>query len=256
MAGVPPRKRDLVRRVREGLEVAFGTLASDVEPELCQLLGVPELREYLRRSTGFFSDHLSRYSRSRRKAPIYWPLSTPSGSYTLWIYYPRIADDTVYRAVTEYVEPKLAQVEQRLGQIEGQQRGASGREGGLLAQEAGELTELRDELRGVREELLHVAQLPYKPCLDDGVQITAAPLWRLFRHRPWRKTLEDTWKELERGEYDWAQLAMAIWPERVRDKCRSDRSLAIAHGVKGVSDGDAAPVEQHRARSKKRERRK
>ena len=33
----------------------------------------------------------------------------------------------------------------------------------------------------------------YKPNLNDGVQITAAPLWPLFRHKPWQKVLKDTW---------------------------------------------------------------
>jgi hypothetical protein len=255
-AGSTAAERDVVRRIREVLDVVFAARGSDIEAELCQLLAVREVREFLRRPTGFFADHLSRYSRSRRKAPIYWPLSTPSGKYTVWIYYPRLAEDTLYRAITTHVEPKLAQLEQRLAQVSGQQRGAFSREAARLAQEAGELTELRDELREMREELLRVAQLPYKPCLDDGVQITAAPLWRLFRHRPWRKTLEDTWKELERGDYDWAHLAMAIWPKRVREKCRSDRSLAIAHGVEGVSAGDVAPLELRGSRCKKRQRKK
>jgi len=29
--------------------------------------------------------------------------------------------------------------------------------------------------------------------------------------------------------YEWAKLAMQNWPERVREKCREHRSLAIAH---------------------------
>ena len=37
--------------------------------------------------------------------------------------------------------------------------------------------------------------------------------------------------ELEKGEYDWAHLAMAYWPERVREKCKTDKSLAIAHDL-------------------------
>jgi len=63
------------------------------------------------------------------------------------------------------------------------------------------------------------------------VQISAAPLWSLFRHRAWQKVLKETWTKLERGDYDWAHLAMNYWPERVREKCRSDKSLAIAHGL-------------------------
>ena len=31
--------------------------------------------------------------------------------------------------------------------------------------------------------------------------------------------------------YDWAHLAMNYWPERVREKCKTDKSLAIAHGL-------------------------
>jgi hypothetical protein len=63
------------------------------------------------------------------------------------------------------------------------------------------------------------------------VQITAAPLWKLFQHRQWQNKLKETWKKLENGEYDWAHLACSIWPERVLRKCHSDRSLAIAHDV-------------------------
>ena len=61
------------------------------------------------------------------------------------------------------------------------------------------------------------------------VQITAAPLWSLFRHKPWQKVLKETWAKLEKGDYDWAHLAMQYWPERVRVKCKTDKSLAIAH---------------------------
>jgi hypothetical protein len=36
--------------------------------------------------------------------------------------------------------------------------------------------------------------------------------------------------ELEEGEYDWSRTAMRYWPERVGEKCRKNRSFAIAHG--------------------------
>ena len=54
--------------------------AYEIEQEACGILGVSDLRDYFRRPSGFFQDHLKRYSMSRRKAPIYWPLSTASGS--------------------------------------------------------------------------------------------------------------------------------------------------------------------------------
>ena len=63
------------------------------------------------------------------------------------------------------------------------------------------------------------------------MQITAAPLWKLFLHKPWQKKLKDTWKKLEKGDYDWALLAYSIWPERVILASHKDRSYAIAHDL-------------------------
>ena len=62
-----------------------------------------------------------------------------------------------------------------------------------------------------------------------------APLWRLVpQHKPWQKELKSKWDELVAGKYDWAHLAMHLWPERVVPKCATDRSLAIAHGLEDV----------------------
>ena len=58
----------------------------------------------------FFDFHLKQHSASRRQAPIYWPLQTPSGSYTLWVYYHRLTEQTLYTCVNDFVEPKLKTV--------------------------------------------------------------------------------------------------------------------------------------------------
>lgn len=79
-----------------------------------------------------------------------------------------------------------------------------------------------------------MAALPYRPNLDDGVIINAAPLHGLFRLPKWARDTRECWAKLERGDYDWAHLAYAIWPDRVRDKCRADRSLAIAHDLEAL----------------------
>ncbi len=95
------------------------------------------------------------------------------------------------------------------------------------------------ELRDFREELLRIAALPYKPDLNDGVIINAAPFHGLFRLRSWAKDTETVWKKLEKGDYDWAHLAYTLWPERVRETCKADRSIAIAHGLEDLCE--AAP---------------
>lgn len=81
------------------------------------------------------------------------------------------------------------------------------------------------------DEIKCVAPL-WDPSLDDGVMLTMAPLWPLVpQQKPWQKELKSKWDELAAGEYDWAHIAMHLWPERVVPKCATDRSLAIAHGL-------------------------
>ena len=219
---------DIEERARDALYVIWGERAEAIEQEICQILGVNSLREYFGKLTAFFNDHLKRYSKSRRQAPIYWPLSTPSNSYTLWLYYHRLSDQTLYTCVNDFVDPKLKQVGEDANRLR-QQRGRSASQ----EKELEGLSELERELKDLRAELLRVAAF-WKPDLNDGVQITAAPLWRLFQHRPWQRKLKETWEKLEKGDYDWAHLAYSIWPERVREKCRTDKSLAIAHGLEEV----------------------
>ena len=49
---------DIVRRVRGVLAAVFGERAEAIEAEACQILGVPELREWIRDPRGFFAHHL------------------------------------------------------------------------------------------------------------------------------------------------------------------------------------------------------
>jgi hypothetical protein len=76
------------------------------------------------------------------------------------------------------------------------------------------------------------------------VQISAAPLWKLFQFKPWQKKLKETWESLEAGEYDWAHLAYSIWPERVREKCKTDKSLAIAHDLENLYVEPKTPLKK------------
>jgi len=48
--------------------------------------------------------------------------------------------------------------------------------------------------------------------------------------------LEEHWKELESGGYNWTHLAYSIWPDRVRQKCKTDRSIAIVHGLEELCE--------------------
>lgn len=179
----------------------------------------------------FFALHIKRYSKSRRKAPIYWQLATASGSYSIWLYLHALSTDTLFRVQHEYAGPKVLHEEQRLESMHrefGENPSRTERRQ-LEAQET-----LVAELRTFLEEVARVAPL-WKPDLDDGVVINFAPLWRLVSHcASWQKELKSTWDALCEGKYDWAHWAMHLWPERVVPKCARDRSLAIAHGLEEV----------------------
>ncbi|TVR84540.1 MAG: BREX-1 system adenine-specific DNA-methyltransferase PglX [Rhodospirillales bacterium] len=237
---------DIVERVRNAAAVIWGDNSGTIEENACYVLGVRSLQEYLRKPSGFFADHLKRYTKSSRKAPIYWPLSTPSGSYTLWLYYPSLTSQTLYTAVNDFVEPKLSQVSRDAATL--RDKGAARSRDDEKAFEALQTLEL--ELIELRDTLLKIAPT-YRPNHDDGVQITAAPLWPLFRHRPWQTLLKQTWAKLEQGDYDWAHLAMTYWPERVREKCRHDKSLAIAHNLEHLYEEPPAPEKKPRGRRRK-----
>jgi len=244
LADEPGHPLDIEAKVREVLEIIWQGCADVIEREACEILAVRTVREFFRRPVAFFEKHLKRYSKSRRQAPIYWPLSTPSCSYTLWLYYHRLTDQTLYTCVNDFVEPKLKQLAsevQRLQAAEGRGRRAE--------KEYEDLTRLELELRDFRAELLRLAKF-WKPNLNDGVQITAAPLWKLFQYRPWQKKLKETWAALEAGKYDWAHLACSIWPDRVREKCKTDKSLAIAHGLEELYQEPEKPVKKKRGGKK------
>ena len=228
------------KRIRDVAGIAWKERAEDIENALCDTLGEKGFREYVHRPSGFFANHLSRYSKSGRKAPIYWPISTSSGSYTLWLYYPSLTSQTLYTAVNDFIggpSGKLQQVEQDL--VTMRNKGSARSE--IDEKSFEKLQSLEAELIELRETILEIAQ-NYRPIQDDGVQISAAPLWRLFRHKPWQKILKATWEKLENGDYDWAHLALAYWPDRVREKCKTDKSLAIAHDLEGLyEEPEVAP---------------
>jgi hypothetical protein len=212
---------DIVPHMKEPLELNWGRGAIT---EAEEILG--GLRRWIRED--FFIKHCAQYSKSRRKAPIYWQLATPSSSYSVWLHLHAFTKDTLYKVQNDWVSPKLAHEERKLDSLRrelGESPKAEGRKR-LAAQER-----FVQELRSFLEEVRHVAPI-WCPNLDDGVVINFAPLWRLVpHHKAWQKELKTTWDALCRGEYDWARLAMHLWPERVVQKCATDRSLAIAHGL-------------------------
>ena len=214
--------------IRQVLDLIWGTRPEDIEQEACQVLRGSSLREYFARSSSFFAEHLSRYSKSRRYAPIYWPLSTRSGSYTSGSTTTASPTRPSSTCINDFVEPKLHQVNQVTTQL----RSKSDRTPRRKKNASKTMQDLELELIEFRDELLRIAQLPWKPNLNDGVQITAAPLWELFGLP---KVADQTQRHLEAN---WARVSTIgpIWPTPSGPigcgaKCKGDKSLAIAHDL-------------------------
>lgn len=187
------------------------------------------IRDILQRE--FFSSHISDYSKSARKAPIYWQLATPSASYSVWLYIHAFGKDTLFRVQNDYVAPKLAHERRELEGLlaEAGQSPTTAQSRAIEAQ-----TTFVEELSALLDEVKRIAPL-WDPDLDDGVILNFAPLWRLVpQNRAWQKELRAAWASLVDGDYDWAHLSMRLWPERVAPKCAKDRSLAIAHDLEDV----------------------
>jgi hypothetical protein len=232
----PDHPDDIVRRVREVLELIWKNRAEAIEKEACEILGVKELRDYFRKpgKGGFWDDHVSRYSKSRRKAPIYWLLQSAKKNYALWLYYHRLDDDILFKALHNYVKPKIRLEQSRLDALRSQKAAAvapgasplpSGATGGrgennakkidkeIERQEAliGEIQDFADKLeRAARlnfgnEENLD-SDVKYDPDLNDGVVLNIAPLWELV---PWKEA-KKYWEELLAGMYEWSSMGMTL----------------------------------------------
>ncbi|MEZ7225349.1 BREX-1 system adenine-specific DNA-methyltransferase PglX [Alteromonas sp. DY56-G5] len=182
-----------------------------------------DLEKYIENK--FFTDHLAMYSKSRRQAPIYWQLHSYNKNFSIWVSYHRLDRQTPLFILNDFVNPTLDDLVSELRAIKSKKERCVSDERNI-----DKLYSLLQELESFRNEIIQVSKF-WQPKLDDGVQITAAPLWRLFQHKAWQKKLKQTWEKLEEGEYDWAHLAFSTWPERVLKKCHADRSLAIAHDV-------------------------
>jgi len=222
---------DLTAAVRAVFDEVFKVRADERWGEVGSLLSPKnhDLGAWL--SSSFFEYHLKHYSKSRRKAPILWQLAVPSGRYSVWLYAHRLTRDSFFHIQNDIVVPKLAHEERQLNAL--MQAGAPTHSAKERQRIAAQET-LVEELRSFLSEVKRVAPL-WRPTFDDAVVLTMAPLWRLVpQHKPWQKELKTKWDELAAGKYDWAHLAMHLWPERVIAKCTSDRSLAVAHGLEGV----------------------
>ncbi len=215
----------LASHVREVMAWLWGDRADDREYELCQLIGCKSLQAYLSSPTGFFDYHFKRYTKSRRKAPIYWLLASADGTVDYWVYYPKLSKNTLPQLIIQLRE-KGEQLRTRLNAA-------------LAIHDKTQETQVRaeqEQVEGMMEKLNCIIEAGYVPCHDDGVPVTAAPLQNLAASRLWRAECEKNMELLAKGDYDWSHLAMSMYPARVTQKAKKDWCMALTHGLEHLCE--------------------
>ena len=179
---------------------------SELIEEALGLLRVKDLRTFLRKR--FFKDHLSRYSKSRRKAPIYWPLTVPSRSYTVWLYAPTLSREAIYAAAA-HAERRHHASEAEIRRLESAQLQASTPGAGedpaavrLITKQLDTERSFSEEVRNLHKVLARIASTGWVPDLDDGIVVCAAPFADVLLD--WPKDPADTRKQLRGGKLEWA----------------------------------------------------
>lgn len=227
----------LASHVREVMHWLWADRADDMEYELCRLIGCKSLQAYLASPTGFFDYHFKRYTKSRRKAPIYWLLASEDGTVDYWVYYPKLSKNTLPQLIIRLREQQ-EQLRTRLNAA-------------LAAHDKTQESQIRaeqEQVEGIMDELNRILAAGYVPNHDDGVPVTAAPLLHLAASRPWRVECEKNMELLEKGDYDWSHLAMSMYPARVTQKAKKDWCMALTHGLEHICENK--PKEK-KARKKK-----
>jgi hypothetical protein len=222
---------ELAKKIQEIINLLWMKSASKIEFELLDHFKTSLLESVFTNYNNFFDSHIKEYTMNKRISPIYWPISSSNGNYTIYLYYTNLNDQTLISVINNHLQPKIDSITEAIRQFSNNPN--------LDNKGLKELKYLQDfqyELEEMKKEIISITSLPYKPNHNDGVLITAAPLYKLFRHAKWRKSTEECWKALEKGEYDWAHLAYSIWPERVVKKCKKDYSMAIAHGLENICE--------------------
>jgi hypothetical protein len=247
LANDPGQPLDLAGRVWRALELMLGEgeARSRVGTALGEGDPLDALCGWFARFAGqpaasFWKCHFQLY----RKRPVYWPLQSPKKEFTVWVFHERLTKDTLFHVRNNIVEPRLRMAEQQSGDLK--PKAQSDRR---ARKEMERLLDFADDLREFSRRLKAIADRGYTPYIDDGVLLNASPLFEILPSWPETKK---AWQELEAGKYDWAHQAMEYWPDRVREKCKTNRSFAIAHGIEGLCVASTPEVKNRGRRTRRR----
>jgi hypothetical protein len=188
----PGSPRDIGERLESILQAVWKDQTVDNERRACELLDVPSLKDYFRRSdpSGFWPTHLNRCL-ERSTVPAFVPLQSSDNNYTLWLGCRQWDTDTLARALLEFVEPKVMTEQARLTGMQS--------DGAERSKQERFLSELQD----FEQKLRKVVGLNLEPDFSDGVLLTIAPLWEMIPG----EGAQHCWEELLAGKHKGSSIA-------------------------------------------------
>jgi len=219
----PGHPRDLPTLVRRALTLMLGE--DGAEAVITKGAG-GDLRRFLSRD--FFTKWHIKWTHKR---PVYWPLQSARRGYGFVLSHERITRMTLYTLQRGYLDHKLNGLRLAIGDLRARLEGRTGHARRQVERQIEQLTQLLDEVAEFARTMEEIVRGGYEPApdwIDDGIILRMAPLWSLIPL--WWREPKKYWKRLQRGDYDWSHIAMRYWPDRVRKKCETNKSYAIAHG--------------------------
>jgi len=232
---------DLATKVEQALEIMLGeTGATSVICTALSHKGEPLilLRNYLEKD--FFKQHIQLY----RKRPIYWQIQSAKKSYSLYLFHERITRDTLpLIRGSRYLGGKINYTQTQITELRTQIKSAEGRKKKDLEKELDKLENLLTELETFDQTIqtiLNAQNERGEPVgwtleIDDGIILNLAPIYELIP--AWKTEPKKYWERLQAGDFDWSYTAMRYYPNRVLEKCKTNKSYAIAHNRLDVYEG-------------------
>lgn len=193
----PGHPKDVIAAIESAVRIL--KMASE-PPELALRQEVKDLRRRLRGR--FFADHVKDYSASRRYAPIYWYLAVRSREWGLWVYAPALSRETLF-AIAGSAQDKLRRLREQAQQLRNRHVDTTDR---AAVERIEQIESLAGEIEQFAEHAEKVAQSGWRPDLNDGLILCAAPLERLFADDAWRKRIAQYRKGLDMKKYPWATV--------------------------------------------------
>ena len=193
----PGHRYDLVAAIEGVIELLETGLES---PKIALHREVSGLRRHLRGR--FFPDHVKDYSASRRYAPIYWYLAVPSREWGLWVYAPVLSRETLF-AVAGSAQDKLRRLREQARQLRDRHVSTTDR---AVVERIEQVESLAGEIEQFAENAEKIAQSGWRPDINDGLILCAAPLESLFADDAWRRRVAQYRRDLEKKKYPWATV--------------------------------------------------